>query len=132
MIEWVNERLTSWGEWMAGARRGGAGGPAFPAYQAVHIRGTGWSEPQCDLDALQLDEVMAYVKTRRPELYEVAYGRYVSGMSNVTIAGRMRCHVNTVYARMDFLHRFIAKRLEETQRAKVPTNKETFPISSEH
>lgn len=115
MIGWVNERLVRWGEWMAGVRRGGAGAPAFPAYQMVHIRGTGHGEDACDLEALQMDQVMAHVKLHRPELYEVAHCRYVSGLSNVAIAGRARCHVNTVYSRMDFLHRFVAKRLEEKQ-----------------
>lgn len=116
MIDWVNQRLVQWGEWMAGSRRGFGGNPAFPAYQLVHVRSNAGGSDLCDLDVLQIDQVMAHVKVTRPELYEVAYGRYVSGMSSVTIAGRMRCHVNTIYSRMDFLHRFIAKRLEEKQR----------------
>jgi hypothetical protein len=111
MIVWVNARMEQWGEWMAGRNGRGAGGPAFPAYQLVHIRGTAGSEMLCDPDVMQLDRIMSHVKQHRPELYETAHGRYVQGLSNALLAGRMRCHVNTVYARMNFLHRFVEKRL---------------------
>lgn len=111
MIAWVDRRMVQWGEWMAGVGTYGPGGPAYPAYQMVHTRGTACAVLPCDSDVLQIDQVMAHVKAERPELYETAYSRYVQGLSNKLIAGRMRCHPDTVYSRLDFLHRFIEKRL---------------------
>lgn len=111
MSEWVKARLIAWGEWRAGSR-GGAGG-TFPAYQLVHIHCTaGYREP-CSADVLQIDRIMAHVKVHQPDLYEVADARYVRGLSAQSIAGRERCHVNTVYARLNFLHRFVENRLTD-------------------
>lgn len=110
MIKWVNERMVKWGSWMAGYRSGG-NGPSFPAYKQVHIRSTAPGELPVDGEVLEIDRIMAHVKTWRPEIYQAAYIRYVTDASNEVIASQMRCHVNTVYSRLDFLHRFVSGKL---------------------
>ncbi|KIF80785.1 antiterminator Q family protein [Noviherbaspirillum autotrophicum] len=122
MIKWVDERLERWGEWMNGLRRSGGAGGSYPAYQPVHIRGTAGPDLCADADEMEIDTVMAGVKASKKELYETGYQRYVQGMSNQTIAGRMRCHVNTVYARMESLHKLVEKRMAERKSAIADTN----------
>lgn len=112
MIKWVNERLVKWGAWTAGYRKG-ANGPSFPAYKQVHIRSTASSELPVDSEVLEIDRIMAHVKVSRPEIYQAAYIRYVTDASNEVVASQMRCHINTVYSRLDFLHRFVSGKLTE-------------------
>ena len=110
MISWVNEMMVKWGEWMAGRSSYGSAGPAFPAYQLVHIRSTAGSEELVDADVMEIDRIMGLVKVTRRELYETAYERYALDLSTATIAGRMRCHRDTVLSRINSLHKIVENR----------------------
>lgn len=123
MIEWVNAKMVIWGEAMAGGRRGGGSNSSpFPAYQAVHIRGTAGGADLVHPEAMEIDRVMAKVKQSKPDWYEVAYGFYVEGRSKQSIAERMRCHRDTVYARFDSLHLHVANQITARETVKATAN----------
>jgi hypothetical protein len=113
-IEWVERMLMKWGEAVFNGSQGGGGsGSSYPAYQLVHIRSSGGCEPPVDLEVSRMESAMSYVKISQPKLYRVAYDVYVQGMSYQTCAGRERCHLDTVYARLSLLHKLVANRLSE-------------------
>jgi hypothetical protein len=123
MTDWVKPLMLKWGEWVAGSsRRSSGGGSAYPAYQMVHIRGTGGGDPLIDLDAMEVDCIMAKIKLSKPELYRVGYELYVQAMSHKTVAGRMRCHLDTVYARQKTLLVLVGNQVTERNRLIVRTN----------
>ncbi|SNT28786.1 hypothetical protein SAMN06265795_12229 [Noviherbaspirillum humi] len=112
MIEWVHVRLERWGEWASGRQRiGGCG--ISSAYQLVHARSTATPDPLAHGEEMEIDAALAAIKLRRPQLYDVAYARYVQCLSNLTIAGRTHCHVDTVYNRLNALHKLIDKHITE-------------------
>lgn len=117
MIEWVKKLLERWGESVySDRRRGGFGGYAFPAYQLVHTRSTGHSEPLVDSDIMWVDALMADIKIARPLLYRAAFDVYVEGLSPETAAGRSRCTRDAIHKRLRSLHELI----ENKHRRRVP------------
>ncbi|MBS1170036.1 MAG: Phage antitermination protein [Burkholderiaceae bacterium] len=102
MSKWIHDRLVRWGEFISSGRAVRGGLSPFPAYRLVHAQSSGVAAP-VDVDVLATDGAMAKIRQARLELYEVGYCLYVSGMAPLTVAGRVRCHVNTVYARRDCL-----------------------------
>ena len=112
MIKKIEARLIKWGEFIQSGR-GSGGGLPFPAYRLVHVQGGEVATVLVDSDVLETDGAMARIKLSKPGLYEVAYGLYVSGISALSVAGRVRCHVDTVYARRDALHRLVERLIAE-------------------
>lgn len=124
--EWVKPMLVKWGEWRAGSGRGFGGG-SYPAYDLVHIHGTSGGVDMLDGEILQIDRILAGIKLAKPELYAAAYEIYAEGSSHQTAAGRLRCHRDTVYARINALHVLVEDQVMTQRKSKVATNKETFP-----
>lgn len=116
-VEWIKRMLIKWGEAVFVASRGGCGASSsYPAYQMVHIRGTSAGGPPVDSEVLQMESVMAQIKTTQPKLYHIACDIYVQGLSVETTAGRQRCHRDTVYARLETLHLAISNRIADRQK----------------
>ena len=111
MIYWVEQRLIDWGLFIAGGAGLSGGHGTYPAYQLLHVDNDGGHGVPVSSDILQMDVIMAGIKMSRPEWFEVALWLYVSGVSAMYAADRLRCHVNTIYNRRDALHDHIKNRL---------------------
>lgn len=123
-IRWVEIRLVRWGEFMgSGGDSMRGGGSTFPAYQMVHVQddGMGSSMPISD-EILETDAALGKIKVEKPKLFDVAFDWYASGLSAQTIAGRHRCHLDTVYERKKCVVELVANIISKRVSARVFTN----------
>ena len=105
MIGWVDEKMIQWGEW---SRRRGDGGLGYastsPTFRLRATCGSHGAVVLVESDAMDVEAVMSVLKRERPELYAVGHAWYVVGAPASSIARWVRCHRDTVYARLDALH----------------------------
>jgi hypothetical protein len=112
--DWVKRLMVKWGEAVFNASRGACGAnSSYPAYQLVHIRGTCVVAAPDSADAMRIDAVMVRIKASHPNLYHVGVDVYVQCLSIPTTAGRQHCHRDTVYSRLEALHRMVANCLAD-------------------
>ena len=110
-IEWVDCLLKKWGEYTAGADSRSLGRYAASIYNPDKVRSTAQSTDLVCLDVMATDIAMGYVKQQHPKLFRVGNEIYVHCLSYELAAGRIRCHINTIYSRRDALHKIVAERL---------------------
>ncbi len=114
MIEWVNEKMIIWGDWV---RRRDDGGLGYSKDSSLCLMGASGgisgSVVLAESDALRVESIMMEVKTVRPELYKVGREWYLTNAPAATVASRIGCHRDTVYSRLDSLHVFVANRITE-------------------
>lgn len=111
MIGWIDEKLVMWGDWSRRRQDGGLGYPKNSPTCRMAAGGVSGSIVLVESDAMAIEAAMVEVKASRSELYQVGWEWYVVGAPASSIARRLGCHRDTVYARLDALHIAVANRI---------------------
>jgi hypothetical protein len=115
MIEYINKRMIDWAIWVKRRDDGGNGFSGVASYcNMVSIHGSACAGQIVeDAAEMQIERIMSLLKVELPQRYEVAYWVYLAG--NLTmdrVAQKLRCHRDTVYARLHALHLHIKEELD--------------------
>ncbi len=104
--EYIKVRMQQWAEWLLQRESGGLGFPSECSYTRMQQRSdsSGCISPNIDVDAMQVEDA---VRELPSYLRDTARAFYVAPGTIEQKAKALRCHRDTVYARIEKVHVFV-------------------------
>ncbi|MDR1310258.1 MAG: hypothetical protein LBK01_00030 [Burkholderiaceae bacterium] len=116
----AKKALLKWGTHSARKNEGVCGYPSTCISFSLVARSDRVNEAfSVDDEVMQTDSIMCQMKLHKPDLYRVGVGWYVHNLPVSTISRLERCHRDTVYRRLESLHRSVAEAFVKNQSVPV-------------
>lgn len=115
MIPYIDKLLSEWARWSRVRRDGGLG---FPSSVAICVRVSGGARGDLiglDEQALEIDGIVAKLKSARPELFLVVDLHYLKEATGHEIASKSKCHRDTVYVRLHQAHAYVMDAMQDNE-----------------
>ena len=106
MIPYIDHLLLGWATWSETRGDGGSGYSSRSGPHSTPGRGSG-GVLGFDEQALEIDAIVCKMKAERRQLWEVVDYHYMTNNTGEHVASKLKCHRDTIYARLHSAHQFV-------------------------